>query len=86
MPVNPGIYKHYKGDTYIVVGSAHNSTNGQDHDEPLVLYYSVKNGPTRMNARKETEFAGTALVNDLCSYHGSRYVSRFTLVEAQEQE
>lgn len=39
-PVN-GIYRHYKGGLYAVLGLATNSTNGPLDDAKMVLYYSL---------------------------------------------
>lgn len=39
-PVN-GIYRHYKGGLYAVLGLATNTTNGPMDGAKMVLYYSL---------------------------------------------
>lgn len=55
----PGIYRHYKGARYRVIGTALNAGNQHDSTEKVVVYVSQAN--LRMYTRPLTEF--TELVN-----------------------
>jgi len=37
-----GIYRHYKGDLYMVLGVGRQSTNGPTEGEKVVIYFSIK--------------------------------------------
>lgn len=55
MTTQIGIYKHYAGGFYRVLGEARESTNGAPfEDRVLVIYVSLTTG--RMNAREQKEF------------------------------
>ncbi len=55
METRPGIYRHYKGDLYRVLFTAHDSTNGKGPDiGKVVVYVSLSTG--QINVRKEWEF------------------------------
>lgn len=48
-----GIYKHYKGGIYAVLGICSDSTNGRD-DAKMVLYYSLEKH--QIHVREIAEF------------------------------
>lgn len=50
-----GIYKHYKGDFYAVLGVARDSTNGAVEGRLMVIYYSLV-GKDRLHVRDLGEF------------------------------
>ena len=68
----PGIYRHYKGGEYQVLGTARVSTNGPGEGKPVVVYVSCEDG--KLYARDEDEF------NDLAT-DPIAGVRRFVLVE-----
>lgn len=68
----PGIYRHYKGGEYQVLGTARVSTNGPGEGKPVVVYVSCEDGA--LYARDEDEF------NDLAT-DPIAGVHRFVLVE-----
>lgn len=45
-----GIYKHYKGNLYLAVGTARFAGNGEHEGDAMVLYYSLYTRPG-MNAQ-----------------------------------
>jgi hypothetical protein len=68
-PISPGIYRHYKGTLYRVLGAGiHTET-----EEPLVLYYQL-DAPLKLFARPAAMFEETV------DYDGKTH-SRFTLIE-----
>lgn len=53
----PGLYRHYKGPLYVVLGTVQNSTNDAPvEQEVMVLYYSLERGINNLRVRRETEF------------------------------
>lgn len=48
-----GLYRHYKGDSYVVIGLAWQSDNGRER-VPVVVYVSLTKGT--INVRTESEF------------------------------
>lgn len=54
--VHLGLYRHYKGGVYTVVGVAHDSTNGPGEGRWLVIYISADVGI--LNARDINQFFG----------------------------
>jgi hypothetical protein len=48
-----GVYRHYKGDKYVVIGRTLESTNGRDR-VPNVTYVSLVKGS--INSRDEAQF------------------------------
>lgn len=65
--IQPGLYKHYKGTKYRVVGTARDATNGPLEGQTLVLYISDA-GHTY--AREIGQFLGTV-------YDHNEYKPRF---------
>ncbi len=69
--VEPGLYRHWKGDHYLVLFTAQDSNNNADR-EPVVVYYSL--GRQGFRVRRVKEF--TELIPD----GGGRRVPRFVRV------
>ncbi len=62
LPAAPsGVYRHYKGELYQVVGTARHS----ETLEPLVLYRQLKE-PTTCWARPHAMFFGSVFVGEQC--------------------
>jgi hypothetical protein len=40
--ITPGLYEHYKGDLYLVIGEADDSTNGRHVPLVQVIYFSLR--------------------------------------------
>ncbi len=59
-----GLYKHYKGDFYIVLDfDVHQSTNdASDEGEPYVLYYSIN--LKKLNVRRLSQFTEQVTLQD----------------------
>ena len=75
--VHAGVYEHYRGGRYLVLGVArHDET-----DEPLVVYVRLYSRPggLAMTARPVASFAGSVEV-------AGRSVPRFRWVGAEEPE
>ncbi|MBF8791739.1 DUF1653 domain-containing protein [Pseudomonas sp. NY15372] len=72
MQIQPGIYRHYKGPEYRVLGVAHHT----ETDESLVIYQLLY-GDYGLGARP------LALFHDTVEVDGEQ-VPRFALVEAEE--
>ena len=72
-----GIYRHYKGPLYIVLGVVTNATNGEDY-ERMVLYHSVSHGIKDTHVRREAEF------NELIGDPSGGSCLRFAPVEVEE--
>ncbi len=69
MSIKPGLYRHYKGTTYRVLGQGlHTET-----EAPMVLYYQL-DAPHKLFARPAEMFDETV------EYEGKNH-SRFTLIE-----
>jgi hypothetical protein len=49
-----GIYRHYKGPLYVVLGLAQDSTNGPSEGLKMVLYYSL--GKHKLCVREISQF------------------------------
>ena len=64
--MNAGLYRHYKGDYYVVIGVAQQSTNGEG-DDLYVVYMSLEKRQLRV--RKFQEF-----VEDVDGHPRFRYV------------
>lgn len=75
MSIKPGIYEHFKGGRYTVLGIVFDSTNGADHKE-MVHYVSHSSGLPFV--RDLSEFLSSATVQRLDGM--SRDVPRFRLV------
>lgn len=58
-----GIYRHYKGGLYRVLGTALVSTNGPDTGDRVVVYISLTYGS--MHVRDEDEFREQVTVTEL---------------------
>lgn len=71
-----GIYRHYKGPLYIVLGVVSNATNDAGY-EKMVLYHSVSHGIRDLHVRREVEFNEEVQTSD-----GS--VPRFSTVEVED--
>lgn len=72
--IAPGVYRHYKGTHYRVIGTGlHTET-----EEPLVLYYQCDD-PGKMWARPAAMFAETVLIDGQAQ-------PRFTLIQEKEFE
>ena len=73
-----GIYRHYKGGYYLLLGVAENATN--DHEGELyVVYVSLNSslpGP-RMRIRRKHEFEGDVEVS---GHHGPEKEPRFVYI------
>lgn len=67
-----GVYKHYKGDLYIVLMVGRNSTNDGSEGSPVVIYVSLKHGT--VNVRDEGEF------HEWVKDEAGELVRRFTYV------
>jgi hypothetical protein len=50
--IKPGVYQHYKGGLYTVLGVAEDCTNTRDKTE-LVIYVSLKDGKIYCRELKE---------------------------------
>jgi hypothetical protein len=70
MPVVPGLYRHYKGQRYRVLGTARHS----ETLEPLVVYQALY-GEHGLWVRPAAMFAESVTVDGAC-------VPRFTLEQA----
>ena len=70
------IYKHYKGNKYVVVGVGHHSENG----EHLVFYKRIGNAEgSHVWARPYTMFTDNVTLD---AYQGTREVPRFKLTSS----
>jgi hypothetical protein len=56
--IKPGVYKHYKGQNYLVIGLAHHS----ETREPLVVYRCLY-GDYSLWVRPETMFTETVIID-----------------------
>lgn len=70
-PITPGLYEHYKGQHYQVLGVAHHS----ETLEPLVIYRALY-GECGLWVRPFEMFTGTVLIDGVTR-------QRFALVEPQ---
>ena len=70
MQADPGIYRHYKGQLYEVIGSARHS----ETEEPLVIYRALY-GDYGLWARPQSLFMETILQN-------GEDTPRFALIKA----
>lgn len=80
--VKPGLYKHFKGNKYLVTGRAIDATNGES-DRHMVIYVSLVNGKTFV--REEKEFSElidmrTGKLLD-STYNGGPILNRFKFLE-----
>jgi len=57
--MNPGLYRHYKGQEYFIVGTAHHSESGDE----LVLYYAVQDADAPYWVRPVDSFTEMVVVN-----------------------
>lgn len=61
-----GVYRHYKGHHYLVLGYAENASNGAEQQEPYVVYVGLQldgqPSPMRMRFRTAREFFGSVEV------------------------
>lgn len=71
-PITPGIYKHYKGDLYVVVGTAVNRESDGSVGEPIVVFHALGD-PNTLWWRTMSEFE--AIINLV---EEDRTVPRFT--------
>lgn len=71
MPVLPGLYRHYKGQRYRVLGTARHS----ETEEPLVVYQALY-GERGLWVRPAAMFAGSVIVD-------GANVPRFALEQAE---
>jgi hypothetical protein len=76
MTVRPGIYHHYKGPLYVVLGVAEESTNGRP-EEASVVYFSVEK--EKLRSRVEAEFVELLVMPDV-EHGGTESVPRFAFV------
>lgn len=68
MQIEPGIYRHYKGTDYRVLGAGiHTETS-----EPMVIYHQL-DAPAKLYARPASMF------HDTVDYDGKNH-PRFTLI------
>ncbi|MEW9624085.1 DUF1653 domain-containing protein [Rhodanobacter geophilus] len=74
MPVVPGLYRHYKGQRYRVLGTASHS----ETLEPLVVYQALY-GERGLWVRPAAMFAETVTVD-------GQTMPRFALEQADSQE
>ncbi len=72
-----GIYKHFKGDYYIVVEIASDA----DTKEDMVIYRSLY-GEGKLWVRKKSEFLSPI---DKVKYPDTPFRDRFTLIEVKSQ-
>lgn len=72
MSVAPGVYRHWKGDRYLVLFTAQDSNNSADHED-VVVYVSLTRGGIRV--RRAAEFTELVPTPD-----GGK-VPRFVLVD-----
>lgn len=82
--ITRGLYRHFKGGLYVVIGSVIDATNGADARE-MVLYVSCVNG--KMFARARTEFEERVLapanaVDETPNVPGPAPIPRFALLVA----
>lgn len=80
--VKPGLYKHFKGNKYLVTGMNIDATNGAK-DRRMVEYISLVNG--QKFSREEKEFSElidmrTGKLLD-STYAGGPIVNRFKFLE-----
>ena len=58
--LSAGVYRHWRGHHYLVLGYAQDSTNGVDDDMPFVVYVGLQldgtPSPMRMRVRRAIEF------------------------------
>lgn len=71
--LSPGLYRHYKGGNYEVIGIAHHSEN----DEQLVVYRCLYDNNS-LWVRPLTMFAEKVLIE-------GRWVPRFTRIDKGSQ-
>lgn len=54
--INPGLYRHFKGNLYVVEGTALNVARGPDEGTSVVVYWSLVKGPTLKFVRDVEDF------------------------------
>lgn len=74
MEIKPGIYKHYKGNKYEVIGTANHSETLQKLVIYKGLYNSEKFGNQPLWARPAEEFLETINIYN-------KQIKRFTLIK-----
>lgn len=72
-PITPGVYQHYKGDWYVVIGTAVNRESDGSVGEPIVVFHALGN-PKTLWWRTKSEFEA-----DINLVEEDRTVPRFTL-------